>query len=124
MNESADQPAERPRTIRVVFLCAAGMSSSLIKNKVESLAARQGVSVELEAIPSMLFETVDYASGDVVLLGPGVRGQLPAVLASASKFGLPVETIGFREYGLVDAEAILRQILRMDRQRREASSGS
>lgn len=118
-----NQTDEGKRPIRVIFLCATGMSSSLIKNKVESLAAKQGVLVDLLAIPSMMFQTVDYSAADLVLLGPQVRGQLPAVVKVASPFGLPVESIGFREYGLADAPAVLAQILRMYGQRRSGEGG-
>ena len=124
MNESTGQPAASPQLIRVIFLCATGMSSSLIKNKVESLAASRGVPVEMEPIPSMSFDTAASANADVVLLGPQVRLQLPAVTATASRFGLPVEAIGFREYGLVDAPAILDQIIRLNDERREAATRS
>lgn len=75
----------------------------------------------MNSIPSMMLNEVDYPSADLVLLGPQVRGQLAAVNRLAEPHGLPVEAIGFREYGMVDGPAILEQILRLHASRSRPS---
>lgn len=116
-----DESSARP--IRVIFLCAAGMSSSLIKAKVEEAAVSRGIAVEMDAIPSMMLNDADYPNADVVLLGPQVRGQLQAVGRLVEPYKLPIEAIGFREYGMVDGAAILDQILRLNASRSTTTHG-
>jgi len=99
--------------IKVIFLCATAMSSSLIAEKVREAAAKQGIEAELEAMPAAMCKTIDYHGVDAILLGPQVRHQLVDVRNHVASLGIPVESIGFVEYGMVQGDKIWAQIVRM-----------
>ncbi|MBF4571834.1 PTS sugar transporter subunit IIB [Herbiconiux sp. VKM Ac-1786] len=99
--------------LKVLFICAAGMSSSLIKSKVEAEAARRQIYLELEAVPAVMISRADLTGADVVLVAPQVRGQLAQFKEWAAEEGAPIEAIAFHHYGLADADGILAQVERL-----------
>lgn len=88
---------------KIVLICAAGMSTSLLVTKMRSAAAEEDYECQIDAYPMGEMNTaVDGA--DIVLLGPQVRFNLEKVRAAAS---CPVEPIEMSAYGRMDGEAIL-----------------
>lgn len=94
---------------KILLVCAAGMSTSLIVNKMKAAAKEKGVEIEIEALPvsecSSVIDTVD-----IVLLGPQVRYQKPQV-DSLVEGRIPVEVIDMRFYGTMDGKSILEKAL-------------
>lgn len=89
---------------KIVLLCAAGMSTSLIVNKMKVAAKEANYECEINAYPIAEADTVGK-DADVILLGPQVRFDLDKV-----KKKLPekiVAAIDMRSYGLVNGKKIL-----------------
>ncbi|MHA1505862.1 MAG: PTS sugar transporter subunit IIB [Candidatus Asgardarchaeia archaeon] len=99
------------KKINVLFVCAAGMSSSLLEVKTREAAEKRGIDLELRAIPVSEFYKYDITGLDCILLAPQVRHKLKEVKKRASEYGIPVGSIDFRTYGLVDGERTLDTIL-------------
>lgn len=99
--------------IKVVILCAAGMSSSLIVNSIRKAAEAQNVEIEVHCQPSLSFKDQDFSKVDVVLLAPQIRGQAPDIKAYLKDYNVKVGDIGMYEYGLVKGDLILKQVLNM-----------
>lgn len=94
---------------KILLVCSAGMSTSLLVNKMNAAAKEMGVEVEIEALPVSECSTkIDEV--DIVLLGPQVRFQKP-VVEKLSNGRIPVEVIDMRSYGIMDGKSILKNTL-------------
>lgn len=94
---------------KILLVCAAGMSTSLLVNKMKESAIEKGIEIDIEALPiSECSAVID--SVDIVLLGPQVRFQKPQVddLVAGR---VPVEVIDMRLYGTMNGKAILEGAL-------------
>ena len=94
---------------KILLVCSAGMSTSLLVNKMNNAAKEMGVEVSIEALPVSECSTkIDEV--DIVLLGPQVRFQKPVVEKLANG-RIPVEVIDMRLYGIMDGKTILENTL-------------
>ena len=94
---------------KIMLVCSAGMSTSLLVTKMKNAAKEIGVEVEIEALPVSECSTkIDEV--DIVLLGPQVRFQKPVVEKLANG-RIPVEVIDMRSYGIMDGKSILKSSL-------------
>ena len=81
---------------KIVLLCSAGMSTSMLVKKMQAAAEAENYACEIAAYP--MAEAGDKAAdADVVLLGK-VKAQLP---------GKPVDAIEMRMYGRMDGKGVL-----------------
>ena len=93
----------------ILLVCAAGMSTSLLVNKMKAAAKDRGLEIEINALPvSECSSVIDKV--DIVLLGPQVRFQKPQVDALVNG-RIPVEVIDMRSYGIMDGKSILKSSL-------------
>lgn len=93
----------------ILLVCAAGMSTSLLVNKMKAAAKDRGLEIEINALPvSECSSVIDKV--DIVLLGPQVRFQKPQVDALVNG-RIPVEVIDMRLYGTMNGKAILEQVV-------------
>ena len=89
---------------KILLVCSAGMSTSLLVNKMNNAAKEFGEEVSIEALPvSECSSKIDEV--DIVLLGPQVRFQKPVVEKLANG-RIPVEVIDMRLYGIMDGKTI------------------
>lgn len=94
---------------KILLVCSAGMSTSLLVTKMKNAAKEMEVEVEIEALPVSECSTkIDEV--DIVLLGPQVRFQKPVVEKLANG-RIPVEVIDMRSYGIMDGKSILKSSL-------------
>lgn len=90
----------------IVLLCAAGMSTSMLVQKMREYAASIGYACTIEAYPIKEAKTV-CADADIVLLGPQVRFQLDKVKAQVA---CPVEAIDMTAYGMMDGKKVIEHV--------------
>ena len=92
---------------KIMLVCAAGMSTSLLVTKMEKAAAAMGDEVEIFALP---ISEGEKRVGDVdcILLGPQVRFNLGKIKEEAAKVnpGLPVDVIDMKDYGMMNGEKV------------------
>ena len=89
---------------KIILLCAAGMSTSMLVKKMQEAAAAENFECEIAAYPTA--EAKDKASdADVILLGPQVRFAKSKVEAACP--GIPVEAIDMKLYGRMDGKGVL-----------------
>ena len=94
-------------TKQIMLVCAAGMSTSLMVNKMQKAAEERGLAATIFAVP--VSEAEDYLSEkkvDVLLLGPQVRYLLDLQEKLASK-GIPVDVIPMTDYGMMKGDKVL-----------------
>ena len=90
--------------MNILLVCAAGMSTSLLVNKMNEAAKTKGMSLEINAYP---IGSIDKhaSNADVILLGPQVRYELKNVKAKYP--GKPVEIINMQDYGMMNGAKVL-----------------
>ncbi|NLZ75663.1 MAG: PTS sugar transporter subunit IIB [Erysipelotrichia bacterium] len=95
---------------KILLCCAAGMSTSLLVQKMQSAAAAENFECEIEAVPFTINEP-KILQADVVLLGPQVRFNLKSIKERYPD--KPAETIDMMAYGMCDGVKILKQAKRL-----------
>lgn len=97
--------------MKILLVCAAGMSTSLLVNKMNEYADSIGKEVEIFALP--IAEASSVANEvDIVLLGPQVRYQKSQVESFIPK-GVPIEVIDMRNYGTMNGKAVFERALEL-----------
>jgi PTS system cellobiose-specific IIB component len=91
---------------KIVLLCAAGMSTSMLVNKMREAAVKMNYECIINAYPLVDAEA-EGANADVVLLGPQVRFQLKNVV---NQVKCPVEAIDMTAYGTMNGEKVIQQV--------------
>ncbi|KAA6451593.1 PTS sugar transporter subunit IIB [Bacillus swezeyi] len=95
---------------KIVLVCAAGMSTSLLVSRMKKHAEVMKEDVDIIALP--VSEAGSAASeANVILLGPQVRYQKSQVESIAGD--IPVEVIDMRNYGTMNGEAVLETALQL-----------
>ena len=87
----------------ITLFCSAGMSTSLLVNKMKEAAAAEGKDYQIAAFS--LGEAPNEApKADCILIGPQVRFALEKLKA----YGKPIDSIDMRIYGLMDGKVALK----------------
>ncbi len=95
---------------RIMLVCSAGMSTSLLVSKMEKAAEARELDVKIFAVSEA--ESGRYLDEvDVMLLGPQVRFLLKKMLKKVEGKGIPVEVIENIDYGTMNGEAVLTRAL-------------
>lgn len=93
---------------KILLVCSAGMSTSIIAKKMQAVAEKQNVSVDIWFVAeAMAMENIEKA--DVVMLGPQVSHLYDKIKKFAGE--KPVEIIHRKDYGMMNGERILNQAL-------------
>jgi len=94
---------------KILLVCAAGMSTSMLVKRMQDYAQSVGESVDIEALSiSEAKDKVDQV--DVVMLGPQVRYQ-KAEVEEAVNGRVPVLVIDMKDYGAMNGKAVLETAL-------------
>ena len=94
----------------ILLVCNAGMSTSMLVNKMKEEAKKQNLEVEIEA-KSLTEAKKDLSGVDCILIGPQLRYELNNVKAAAGN--IPVDTINMQDYGLMNGKKVLETALKM-----------
>lgn len=97
---------------KVRLFCAAGMSTSLLVNKMKDAAAAMDLEADIEAAAeSKMAEELDGV--DVALLGPQVRYKLADAKKICGEKNIPVEVIPMVDYGTMNGKKVLEFALKL-----------
>lgn len=96
--------------VYITLICAAGMSTSMLTQKMQKSGKDQGIEVEIVAMPESKFK--NYAGKtDILLLGPQVRHFLNEMKEAHEPKGIKVAVIDMVDYGMMNGEKVLRDAL-------------
>ncbi|HYE11185.1 MAG TPA: PTS sugar transporter subunit IIB [Patescibacteria group bacterium] len=97
---------------KIVLVCSAGMSTSLLVTKMKDAARKQGIEAEIIAVPEV--DAKHNTNGtDVVLLAPQVRYLLNKMKKDLEPLGIPVAVIESINYGMMNGEAVIKQAMEL-----------
>lgn len=99
--------------IKIALFCAAGMSTSLLVNKMKEAAKVKGVEAEIQAYPESSLQGKLDEGIDIALLGPQVRFKLTSAKSLCEPKGVPVEVIDTRDYGMMRGDKVLERVLEL-----------
>ncbi len=97
---------------KILLCCAAGMSTSMLVQRMEKYAAQNNLEVEINAIAFDEFRD-EIQNYDCCLLGPQIKYKLAEFKAIAEEYNKPVEVIDTMDYGMMNGEKILHKALSM-----------
>lgn len=93
--------------MKILLVCSAGMSTSLLVTKMEKAANEKNLDVEILALGSS--EAKKNLKGvDIILLGPQVRFMRKEFEKIAT---VPVDVIDMLAYGRMEGEKVLNSAL-------------
>jgi cellobiose PTS system EIIB component len=98
--------------IKILLCCAAGMSTSMVVNKMKKAAEEQGIEAEINAVGMEEFEA-HYQQYDAFLLGPQIKYKLAELKAKADQVGKPIAVINQLDYGMMKGDKILSDVIAM-----------
>lgn len=93
--------------MKILLVCAGGMSTSVVMNKLKKYADEKGIEMEINAVGMNELLNEVKKGYDCVLLGPQVTYQINSVKKMVD---LPVAAIKAQDYGLANCENIMALI--------------
>lgn len=96
----------------IILVCAAGMSTSLLVNKMKTVAREAALEVHIEAMPASTFANYKGET-DVLLLGPQVSYLEAEMKASYEPKGIKVGVINMMDYGMMNGAKVLDYAIKM-----------
>lgn len=96
--------------MKILLVCNAGMSTSMLVQKMEIAAKDMGIDLEITAMGFTTAEKV-VKEWDIAMLGPQVRHQLKGLQKAAGN--VPVEVIDMRDYGTMNGANVLKRALQI-----------
>lgn len=98
--------------MNILLCCAAGMSTSLLVQKMEQAAKDKGIDAKIWAVSADEVKShIDQA--EVLLLGPQVRYKLAQLKKEGEERGIPVDVISTIDYGTLNGKNVLEFALRL-----------
>lgn len=92
--------------MKILLACSAGMSTSLLVNKMIDASKAEGRDDKIWAVGQADLDNA-LKECDVLLLGPQMRFLAPKIKPQCEELGVPVEVIPAVLYGRVDGKAVL-----------------
>lgn len=98
--------------IKIRLFCAAGMSTSLLVNKMKEAAKAMNIEADIAAAgETKMHEETDGI--DVALLGPQIRFKLAEAKKICEPKGVPVDVIPMVDYGTMNGKKVLEFALKL-----------
>lgn len=101
---------------RIMLVCSAGMSTSLLVQKMEKAAQIDGIEADIFAV------SASEADGklsdaekpvDVLMLGPQVRFMKTQFEGKVAGKNIPVAVIDMKDYGMMNGERVLQTAIQL-----------
>ncbi|TYS69458.1 PTS sugar transporter subunit IIB [Sutcliffiella horikoshii] len=93
----------------IMLVCSAGMSTSLLVNKMKDHAEAQGMEVNIWANSEAEAKSV-WEKADIILLGPQVK-YLESKIREMVQNKIPVAVIDMMSYGTMNGKKVLEDAL-------------
>ncbi|MGL4654175.1 MAG: PTS sugar transporter subunit IIB [Cetobacterium sp.] len=95
--------------IKILLACNAGMSTSLLVNKMKKIAAEHKLEAEIKAVPEI--QAPDHFEDiNILLLGPQIK-FLEEKMIGLANGRFPVLTINTQKYGMMDGLGVLKDAI-------------
>lgn len=92
--------------MKIMLICAGGMSTGILMKKMEKWGQEKGVDLEVEAYGLGAYEE-SYQGYDCALIGPQVSYKLNEI---KNNIDIPVDQIASFDYAIGNVENIMEQV--------------
>lgn len=99
--------------MKVLFVCSAGMSSTIAVNALKEAANQAGIEMEVLAVGTQAFEEEVYNGYDVAMVAPQIRHRYDYLSKAALEAGVPCDLILPQAYSPLGGKKLLEQILKL-----------
>ncbi len=99
---------------RICLFCAAGMSTSMLAQKMQQSADAHNLPVEVKAFPiDKIGDIINELHPDCILIGPQSKYMYDDVKSKYGNLNIPIEVINQSDYGMMDGEKILKLAVKL-----------
>lgn len=98
--------------MKITLLCALGMSTSLLVERMKKVAEKRGIDAVIEAHSADRIDK-EAESSDVILIGPQIRYKKNELFKKAEAANVPINIIDMKAYGSTNGEEVLDQALKL-----------
>lgn len=98
--------------MKILLVCATGMSTSLLVRKMKEEAKIRELDCEIWAVSLGQFKS-EIDKCDVVLLGPQVKYEFDNFKPIALEKGKKIDVIDMRDYGMMNGKNVLEKAISM-----------
>ncbi|MCW6653286.1 PTS sugar transporter subunit IIB [Aerococcaceae bacterium NML210727] len=96
--------------MRVLFVCSAGMSSTIAVNALKAEAEKKGIEMEVHAVGSQEFEDEVNNGWDVAMVAPQIRHRYSYLAEAAKEANVPCTLIEPQAYSPLGGKKLLAQV--------------
>lgn len=97
--------------LHIMLVCAGGMSTSLLMNKMKEAAKHRGIDINVWATAQSDAKN-HYDTSDCVLVGPQIRFAIKKMEAEING-RCPIQGIEMKDYGSMNGEKVLDLALQL-----------
>ncbi len=98
--------------MKILLVCSAGMSTSMLVDKMKKASEKRVIDAEINAIAeSELQNNLDDL--DVVLIGPQVRYLEKGIREKVEPLGIKCDVIDQLAYGMMKGDQVLDQAIKL-----------
>lgn len=98
--------------MNILLCCSAGMSTSLLVEKMKIAAEGMNVKAKIWAVG--VGEVKNHLEeADVLLIGPQIRYKLPQLKKETDKYNIPAEVINPVDYGTINGKSVLERAIEL-----------
>src|SRR5699024_4240398 len=98
--------------MKIILVCSAGMSTSMLVNKMIKSAEERGLEVNIKAVAESDFKN-NIDSFDVVLIRPQVSYLKKQINTQVEQLGIKATNIDQIAYGMTQGNKILDQAIEL-----------
>ncbi|BAB04628.1 PTS sugar transporter subunit IIB [Halalkalibacterium halodurans] len=96
--------------MKILLVCSAGMSTSILVDKMRKAAEVQGLEATIDATAESGLAN-ELGTTNIILIGPQVRYLESKIKSKAEPHGIKVAIIDSMAYGTMNGEKVLQQAL-------------
>lgn len=96
----------------IILICAAGLSTSLLVNKMRAAAEEKNLDVHIQAMPAGSFASYKEHT-DVLLVGPQISYMADDIKNKYEPQGIKVAVIDMMDYGMMNGQKVLEKAYKM-----------
>ncbi|WP_068268524.1 PTS sugar transporter subunit IIB [Caviibacter abscessus] len=97
--------------MKVLFVCSAGMSSTIAINALKTEATKKGYDIEVVAVGTQAFEEELKKGYDLAMVAPQIRHRYDYLQEIAKDLNVPIALIEPQAYSPLGGLKLLNQVL-------------
>lgn len=96
--------------MKVLFVCSAGMSSTIAVNALKAEAEKNGIEMEVLAVGTQEFPEEVKKGYDIAMVAPQIRHRYSYLKEEADAVGIPCVLISPQAYSPLGGPKLLAQV--------------